>query len=110
MEGAEKNAGPAIVLQIGEPQWRESKIGQLRTDTAFNFEVLDVTGRNSATVTGLDKDHTFRLWLRGGQVELYIDDLLMQSFFFFTPTGRIGLISQEAEMRISQLKVYVSTV
>jgi sucrose-6-phosphate hydrolase SacC (GH32 family) len=108
VEGAEKNTGTAILLQIGEAQWRESKIGKLRTDTAFNFEVLDVTGRNSATVTGLDNggDHTFRLWLRGGQMELYIDDLLMQSFFIFTPTGRIGLISQEAETQISQLKVY----
>jgi hypothetical protein len=108
VEGAEKNTGTAILLQIGEPQWRESKIGKLRTDIAFNFEALDVTGRNSATVTGLDngRDHTFRLWLRGGQMELYIDDLLMQSFFLFTPTGRIGFLTQEAETQISQLKFY----
>ena len=63
IEGAEKNTGTAIMLQVGEPQWRESKIGKLRTDVDFNFEALDIAGRNSATVTGLDNgaDHTFRL-------------------------------------------------
>jgi len=97
---------------VGEPQWRESKIGKLRTDVDFNFEALDVTGRNSATVTGLDngRDHTFRLWLRGGQMELYIDDMLMQSFFFFSPSGRIGFISQESEAQFSQLRWYGMTL
>ena len=62
----------------------------------------------SATVTGLDhgKDHTFRLWLRAGQMELYIDDLLMQSFFYAKATGRIGFISQESEVTFSNLKFY----
>jgi len=112
IEGAEKNTGTAILLQVGEPQWRESKIGKLRTDVDFNFEALDVTGRNSATVTGLDngRDHTFRLWLRGGQMELYIDDMLMQSFFFFSPSGRIGFISQESEAQFSQLRWYGMTL
>jgi hypothetical protein len=34
---------------------------------------------------------------QGGQLELYIDDMLMQSFFMFTPSGRIGFIAQESE-------------
>jgi len=108
IEGADKGQGTAIMLEVGEPQWRESEIGTLRLDTAFHFEALDVTGRNSATVTGLDndKDHTFRLWIRGGQVELYVDDLLMQSFFFLRPSGRIGFVSQESEAQFSQLKFY----
>jgi hypothetical protein len=112
MEGAVKNMGTAIMLQIGEPQWRESKIGKLRTEGSFDFEPLDVTGRNCATVNGLDdgRDHEFRLWLRGGQVELYIDDLLMQSFFFFSPSGRLGFISQESEVQFSQLKFYSMTL
>ena len=108
VEGAEKNTGTAIMLQVGEPQWRESRIGKVRTDLGFTFEPLDVTGRNSATVTGLDngRDHTFRLWLRGGQMELYIDDMLMQSFFFYKPSGRIGFISQESEAQFSQLRFF----
>ena len=79
IEGSEKNTGTAVMLEVGEPQWRESKIGRVRTDTTFIFEALDVTGKHSATVTGLDngKDHSFRLWLRGGQMELYVDNMLM---------------------------------
>jgi len=108
MEGADRNPGTAIRLQIGEPLWRESKIGKLRTGADFDFEPLDVTGRYSARVTGLDdgKDHTFRLWLRGGQMDLYVDDLLMQSFFLFSPSGRIGFLSEESETQFSQLKFY----
>jgi len=108
IEGSEEGRGTAVMLEVGEPQWRESLIGKLRLDTEFHFDSLDVTGRNSATVTGLDndKDHTFRLWVRGGQLELYIDDLLMQSFFVESPSGRIGFISQETETRLSDLKFY----
>jgi hypothetical protein len=95
-------------LEIGEPQWRESRIGRIHTDVSFNFQTLDATGRGSATVTGLDdgKQHAFRLWLRSGQMELYIDDLLMQSFFYLKATGRIGFISQESEVTFSKLRFY----
>ena len=68
----------------------ESQIGKLRLDTEFHFESLDITGQNCATVNGLDndKDHTFRLWLRGGQMELYVDDLLMETFFILRAVRR----------------------
>ncbi len=46
------------------------------------------------------------LWLRGGQLEPSIDDMLMQSFFMFTPSGRTGFIAHESETRFSQLKFY----
>ena len=39
-------------------------------------------------------------------MELYIDDMLMQSFFYYKATGRIGFISQENEAHFSQLKFY----
>jgi hypothetical protein len=108
IEGAEKHTGTGILLQVGEPQWRASEIGRIHTDISFTFDPLDITGRNCATVTGIDngKDHTFRLWLRGGQMELYIDDLLMQSFFYLKATGRVGFLSQESEVSFSNLKFY----
>jgi len=108
IEGLENAPGTAILLEVGEPQWRESLIGKLSLDSDFHFESLDVTGRNCATVTGLDdgKVHTFRLWIRGGQMELYIDDLLMQSFFFLRSTGRVGFIAQESEAQFSNLKFF----
>jgi len=108
IEGSEEGHGTAVMLEVGEPQWRESLIGKLRLDTDFYFDSLDVTGRNCATVTGLDndQDHTFRLWLRGGQLELYIDDLLMQTFFIERPSGRVGFIAQESEAQFSELKFF----
>ena len=108
IEGTQGGPGTAIMLEVGEPQWRTSLIGKLRLDTEFHFQSLDRTGRNCATITGLDRDktHTFRLWIRGGQMELYIDDLLMQSFFFEQPSGRIGFIAQESEAQFSNLKFY----
>ena len=108
IEGLDSQPGTALLLEVGEPQWRESLIGKLSLNDDFQFESLDVTGKNSATVTGLDNDkaHTFRLWSRGGQMELYIDDLLMQSFFFQRSTGRIGFIAQESEAQFSNLKFY----
>ena len=39
-------------------------------------------------------------------MELYIDDLLMQSFFYFKATGRIGFIAQESEVNFSKLRFY----
>jgi hypothetical protein len=39
-------------------------------------------------------------------MELYIDDLLMQSFFYFKATGRIGFIAQESEVDFSKLRFY----
>src|SRR5438874_9625605 len=72
IEGINNGLGTAILLEAGEPQWRESLIGTLRLDTDFHFEPLDATGPHSATVTGLDnaRSHTFRLWIRGGQLGL----------------------------------------
>ena len=69
--------------------------------------VVETPSRRIVVDTGLgnDKDHTFRLWLRGGQMELYVDDLLMQTFFIQSPSGRIGFISQESEAQFSQLKL-----
>jgi hypothetical protein len=73
IEGLDLGPGTAILLEIGEPQWRQSSIGKLSLGTDFHFDPLDVTGRNSATVTGLDNGsaRSFRLWIRGGQMELY---------------------------------------
>lgn len=39
-------------------------------------------------------------------MELYIDRLLMQSFFYLKSTGRIGFIAQETEVTFSNLKFY----
>lgn len=108
IEGSHSGPGTAIMLEVGEHQWRESQIRKVRLGEELEFETLDKTGRCCATVTGLDdgKEHTFRLWIRGGQMELYINDLLMQSFFFYAPSGRLGFIAQECEAQFSNLSFH----
>jgi len=39
-------------------------------------------------------------------MELCIDDMLMQSFFYSRASGRIAFISQESEVRLSKLRFY----
>jgi hypothetical protein len=41
-----------------------------------------------------------------GQMKLYIDDLLMQSFFFEQSSGKIGFVAQESKAGVSDLKFY----
>ena len=108
VEGADAGPGTIILLEIGEPQWREAQIRKVRVGEELEFETLDRTGKNCATVRGVDdgKNHTFRLWIRGGQMELYVDDLLMQSFFFYRSSGRIGFVAQESKVQYSALKFY----
>ena len=112
IEGAHAGPGTAILLEVGEPQWRESQIRKVRLGETLEFETLDRTGQNCATVRGLDdgKEHTFRLWLRGGQMEIYVDDMLMQSFFFYAPSGRIGFMAQESAVQFSNLKAYEMSI
>ena len=57
----------AVLLGIAPPEDRQTHIGTLVTsDGDSQFSAEDVTGKYSATVTGLDPDreHSFRLLLR----------------------------------------------
>ena len=82
----EEKSGQAMAVQlgIGRPEGRETHIGRLTTaaDGQRIFSSEDVTGRGCATVTGIEdgQEHTFRLLCRMEMFELYIDDLLMQTY------------------------------
>jgi hypothetical protein len=106
----EKDGGhTAIMLEIGHPAVRRSLIGKLRVeDERRAFEAMDETGPGCATVTGIGdgSEHSFRLWVRKGMVELYVDDLLMQTFFTGETTGRIGFVAQNAKARFSGGKAW----
>ena len=100
----------AILHGIGEPKGRETQIVRLvdhqgkRTST-----LLDLTGRHAATVTGLlpGKKHSFRILLRVDVFELYIDDLLMQTYIYKPgDKGRFGFIVKNANATISDLRMW----
>jgi hypothetical protein len=98
---AQSNEGRAILLNCGHPAWRKSVICDVHwRDEQLDMKTVDITGPGCATVTGVDEgvNHAFRLWVRGGLLELYIDDLLMQTFpSIKLSTGRIGFFVQNAE-------------
>lgn len=106
----DENVFMAIQLGIGAPDERETHIGRLRMDSngAIGFESADVTEKGCATVTGVEagKEHTFRLLLRMGGFELYIDDLLMLTYIYRPSGGKVGLLARNAEVVFSNLKAW----
>jgi len=100
----------AIQLGIGTPDQRETHIGRLKAGTngTFDFASEDVTGRYCATVTGIEdgKEHSFRLLVRLGVFELYIDDLLMQTYIYKPSVGKVGFLSRNANVTFSDLKAW----
>jgi len=100
--------GVAVLLQIGDPMWRRSLIGNLSLTPEWRFECLDETGPGCATVTGIDSDrkHTFRLWIKSKSFELYIDDVLMQTFVTTGMTGRVGIAAQNVPVTFGELKMW----
>ena len=100
----------AIMLGIGSPNNRKTRIGRLttKTDCLPDFNVLDITAKGCATVTGIDegKEHTFRLITRLGLFELYVDNLLVQTFYYKEGPGRIGFVVNGAKATFRELKAW----
>ncbi len=108
---AEKNGGAVeIRMGIGFPDEYETQIGPWNAVTGFSCE--DVTGKGCATVRGLkDKvNHHFRLLAHHDVFELYIDDLLVQTYAYHPDGGRIGLIASEANVTFSDIIAYNMTL
>ncbi len=100
----------AVQLGIGKPQQREAHIGRLKTtsDGKSTFQSEDVTGKGCATVTGIDdgREHTFRLLVRMDFFELYIDDLLMQTYRYNPGRGKVGFLASHATVEINDLRAW----
>ena len=100
----------AVQLGIGEPQGRETHVGRLTTppDGKTVFASEDATGKGCATVTGIEdgREHTFRLLVRVGFFELYIDDLLVQTFHYQHSSGKMGFVVRGAKVVFSDLKAW----
>ena len=108
----EKNPGQATVVQmgIGRREGRETQIGQLSTapDGTRIFSSEDVTGKGCATVTGLEdgQEHSFRMMCRMEIFELYMDDMLMQTYICQPGDGKLGFLVYNARAEISNLYVW----
>lgn len=106
----QENSATAMMLEVGHPYQRRSLVERVKISRqGFQYQQLDATGEGCATVRGVSpgERHSFRLYLRRRMMELYIDDLLVQSFLLQgEPSGQIGLLARNAEWRIEDLRLY----
>ncbi|MHB0859184.1 MAG: glycoside hydrolase family protein [Anaerolineae bacterium] len=95
-----------IRLGIGEPAERSTRIGRYNDVTGFN--VLDMTGRGCATVTGIGNGskHAFRLLLRYDMFELYLDDLLVQTYTYQPEGGKVGFLVDGAQAAFENIRAW----
>ena len=73
----------------------------------LNFQCLDVTGPGCATAGGVHagRKTAFRLLVRRDMLELYLDDVLVQTFFFSAKsTGRLGFLVQDGGCLFEDMK------
>jgi hypothetical protein len=102
-------SGTYLLLEAGHPKWRKTEIGVVRWGSGLAMDVRDVTGSGCATVAGIDDrtSHTFRILYRKNIFEVYVDDLLVQTFITSQPpTGRIGFIVQNARCSYRDVRVW----
>ncbi len=106
-EGNEQSM--AVLLGLGLPEARQTHVGRLVTQNGESqFDSEDVTGKCSATVTGLDpgREHHFRLLLRLSLFEFYVDDRLMQTHAYRPASGRLGFVARKARLDVRDLKAW----
>jgi hypothetical protein len=100
----------AVLLGIGQAMGRQSHIGRLRTtaEGKMQFDSEDITGKYCATVTGIEnnKEHNFRLLVRRGMFELYIDNMLMQTYVYEPGSGKVGFAVHDAKVIFRNLQAW----
>ena len=96
--------GTAILFET----WGQTEIGTLRWSEQPRFESRDRTGFGCATVAGIQPGETglFRLLIRKGIFEIYLNDLLVQTYSAENLTGRIGFMVQDGQGTFGPPKVW----
>ncbi len=88
--------------------WGQTEIGKLRRTEPLRFESADQTAFGCATVAGIPPGETcrFRLLFRKNIFEMYLNDLLVQTYSAEQFTGRVGFVVQDGVAVISGLKAW----
>jgi hypothetical protein len=96
--------GTAILFQT----WEQTEIGKLTWRDEVRFISEDRTGYGCATAAGIPggKTCSFRLLLRKDLFELYLDDLLVQTWSADHTTGRIGLLVQDGQGTFENIRAW----
>ncbi len=109
-EEGESLGGMAVTLEIGHPYKRYSHVENIRiAGETMVREIVDTIGEGCAEVKGIDagREVSFRLLYRRNVFELYVDDLLVQTFVHLgKPAGRVGICLQNAKIEIEEWQMY----
>lgn len=99
--------GRATAVLFGT--WGETQIGTLDLSGAPRFEAKDRIGFGCAAVAGVNagKPSRFRVLIRKGIFELYLNDLLVQTYEAQDLTGRLGFLVQDGQVVNDLPKVWM---
>jgi len=105
------NEGTAILLH----SYGKTEIGKMTLTDQLAFDVEDIISPGCASTAGISPHtpHKFRLFIRKNMFELYLDDMLVQTFntthipetIGNTPK-RLGFIAQNGQAVVGNLKVW----
>ncbi len=100
----EPNSGTAVVFNT----CRLTELGKMNLNDNSHFDCLDRIGFGCAAVAGITESvpSTFRLLFRKDTFELYLNDLLVQTYFTTNATGRIGFIVRDGQSIFDNLKAW----
>ena len=94
-------------LELGEPEGRCTRIGWW--EPGSGFAAADTIGRGCALVAGIAAElpHRFRLLVRQGLFELYVNDLLVQTYSLNEHwEGTLGFLAVDATAEFSNLRAW----
>ncbi len=90
----------------------QTDLGPLTWTVAARLESADRIGFGCATVAGIPsgKVCTFRLLWRRDLFEIYLDDLLVQTYYTTHASGRIGFVVQDGQAVFEDVRAWAMTL
>ena len=87
---------------------RLTELGTMKLAENGHFDCKDRIGFGCAAVAGIPEStaSTFRLLFRKDTFELYLDDLLVQTYYTTGATGRIGFIVRDGQAIFDNLRAW----
>ena len=95
-----------IALDVGHPYRRRSYVLRAEWDRGPDVRILDEIGGDCASVKGMSagETHSFRFLARRNMMEMYVDDLLVQTWS--SPSGPVTLFAQNARCQVRHMRAY----
>lgn len=105
-----ENLLSAAVLDVGEKYKRNSYIQKIvLNDNEIECTTVDITGEGCATLRGVSEKekHSFKMFVRQNMYELYVDNMLVQSFVTLESYAeKLGIFAKNCSCTFENLSLY----